>query len=163
MGGMHSRLQCYCCLLLLMHIELHRLSTLHSIMIVETACWACTCTYLYKLVLLQISRWWPCEPYTAHPAAVFVGDNESRDHSHSSHCWRCLDTQTIPDKVPAWGNCICMHIVASWFPCFPHFSILQATQSGGGLGMRLHCAILSPCLNTCNSTGQVAIIFVARK
>ena len=72
-------------------------------------------------------------------------------------------SDNIPDKVPAWGNCICMHIVASWFPCFPHFSILQATKSGGGMGMRLHCPILSPHLNTCNSTGQVAIIFVARK
>ena len=114
MGGIHSRLQCYCCLLLLMHIELHRLSTLHSIMIVETACWACTCTY--KLVLLQLSRWWPCEPYTAHPAAVFVGDNESKDHSHSSHCWRCLHTQTIPDKVPAWGSYICIHCARFLIP-----------------------------------------------
>ena len=56
---------------------------------------------------LTHSRWRPCEPWPSQPTAVTVANNESRDRSHSNHCWGCLYTQGVPDKTPAWGSYMC--------------------------------------------------------
>ena len=154
MGGIHSRVQCYCCLLLLMHIWVALFEPSSFNLNSRNNIFRGT----YILVFsnspdddhvnptLRIQLQFLLE--TMNPeiirTAIIAGD-ASTLREYLTKC---------PHEVATY-----VYIVLASFSDLHHafhtFHIASYKKLGGGLGMTPLCAILSPHLNTCNSTGEV--------